>query len=290
VPSTISASGYNSLLACPYQFYARHGLHLNELDEVQEGLEKRDYGEYLHAILCRFHQIHPTIAGGDGAQLQAELAAITDEVFAAATEASYLSHAWALRWKALIPAYLNWQREHEAQGWNVAESEVQRTRDIPLPGGGSLTLKGRLDRVDARTRMKDEGERMKEKPSVGADPSSFILHPSSLQFTVLDYKAQGVKKLKDKLKEPGEDVQLPVYALLQGGEVTEAAFVSLDREGVESVSLEQDAAELGAAVEARLTELFDALHHGAGLPAQGLPEVCEWCEMRGLCRKDHWNE
>ncbi len=287
VPSTISASGYNSLLACPYQFYARHGLHLNELDEVQEGLEKRDYGEYLHAILCRFHQAHPTIASGDDAALQAELAAITDEVFAAATEASYLSHAWALRWKALIPAYLDWQRAHEAQGWKVAESEVQRSREIPLPGGRTLTLKGRLDRVDMRTRMKDEGGRMKET-SEGADTSSLIPHPSSLQFAVLDYKAQGVKKLKDKLKEPGEDVQLPVYALLQGGDVTEAAFVSLDRDGVESIPLEQDAAELGAAVEARLAELFDALHHGAGLPAQGLAEVCEWCEMRGLCRKDHW--
>lgn len=260
VPQTISASSYNSLLACPYQFYARHGLHLNELDEVQEGLEKRDYGEYLHAILCRFHQAHPTIAGGDDTALQAELAAISDEVFAAATEASYLSHAWALRWKALIPDYLGWQREREAQGWRVEESEVQRTRDVLLPDGRTLTLKGRLDRVDG----------------------------NGNSFAVLDYKAQGAKKLENKLKEPGEDVQLPVYALLHGSAVTEAAFVSLEREGVKSVPLEQDAAELGAAVEARLAELFDALHHGAGLPAQGLPEVCDWCEMRGLCRKDHW--
>lgn len=262
IPAAISASGYNSLLACPYQFYARHGLHLNELDEVQEGLEKRDYGEFIHAILCRFHEIHPTITGGDDAALQAELAAITDDVFAAATEASYLSHAWSLRWKALIPAYLEWQRSRETVGWRVEESEAQRTRDLPLPDGRTLTLKGRLDRADGNRNT----------------------------FAVLDYKAQGVKKLKDKLKQPGEDVQLPVYALLHGGDVTEAAFVSLDRDGVESIPLEQDVSELGAAVEARLAELFDALHRGAGLPAQGLPEVCEWCEMRGLCRKDHWNE
>src|SRR5512135_3133404 len=30
VPPAISASGYNSLLACPYQYYARHALRLNE--------------------------------------------------------------------------------------------------------------------------------------------------------------------------------------------------------------------------------------------------------------------
>src|SRR3989338_6757892 len=43
VPASVSISAYNSLVACPYQFYARHILRLNELDEVQEGIEKRDY-------------------------------------------------------------------------------------------------------------------------------------------------------------------------------------------------------------------------------------------------------
>ena len=44
VPASVSISAYNSLVACPYQFYARHILRLNELDEVQEVIEKRDYG------------------------------------------------------------------------------------------------------------------------------------------------------------------------------------------------------------------------------------------------------
>ncbi len=37
VPTSVSISAYNSLVACPYQFYARRILRLNELDEVQEG-------------------------------------------------------------------------------------------------------------------------------------------------------------------------------------------------------------------------------------------------------------
>ncbi|MEJ1959050.1 MAG: PD-(D/E)XK nuclease family protein [Nitrosomonadales bacterium] len=56
IPERISASGYNSLVACPYQFFARHMLRLNEMDEVREGVEKRDYGEWVHDILHRFHQ------------------------------------------------------------------------------------------------------------------------------------------------------------------------------------------------------------------------------------------
>ena len=28
---------------------------------------------------------------------------------------------------------------------------------------------------------------------------------------------------------------------------------------------------------------------GAPLPALGEGSVCEWCAVRGLCRKDFWN-
>ena len=69
----LSASGYNSLMACPYQFYARHALHLNELDEVQQALEKKDYGEHVHAILHHFHQRYPAIGGCDRAEMEQAL-------------------------------------------------------------------------------------------------------------------------------------------------------------------------------------------------------------------------
>ena len=32
-----------------------------------------------------------------------------------------------------------------------------------------------------------------------------------------------------------------------------------------------------------------ALRAGAGAPALGEGEVCETCEARGLCRRDHWS-
>jgi ATP-dependent helicase/nuclease subunit B len=61
VPREISASGYNALVACPYQFYAGYMLGLKELDEVQDLIDKRDYGSLLHGVLARFH---PRLSGG----------------------------------------------------------------------------------------------------------------------------------------------------------------------------------------------------------------------------------
>ena len=59
LPRRISASAYNALVACPYQYYARYVLGLSELDEVEEEIQKRDYGSLLHDVLTTFHRAHP---------------------------------------------------------------------------------------------------------------------------------------------------------------------------------------------------------------------------------------
>ena len=263
VPSSLSASGYNSLMACPYQFYARHALHLNELDEVQQALEKKDYGEHVHAILHHFHQRYPAISACDRTEMEQALRDISREEFRQALEADYLSRAWALRWEARIPTYLDWQAEREREGWRWSEGELWRTLELALDGSHSLTLKGRIDRVDTRS---DDGE---------------------AAYAVLDYKTQSRIGLQKKLETPGEDVQLPVYALLLADSVVEAAFLPVDEDGSTRLVAEEDIYALSQATGQRLRELFNALYQGAALPAQGTEQACAYCEMSGLCRKDY---
>lgn len=261
IPAAISPSGYNSLVACPYQFYARHALRLNELDEVSLALEKRDYGEYVHAILHRFHRDHPLLGDQDPAVLEQALRQISEQAFAHAIAADFVSHAWALRWDAAIPGYIRWQLAREEQGWRWCEGELEKTLTIELEDDKELVLRGRLDRVDK------SGEAL----------------------AVLDYKTQNAEGLKKKLREAGEDVQLPCYALLMDGTPRQAAFVAVDGTEVRQVEAEQAIADLAQANLARLRDMFAALHRGAPLPAQGTAQACEYCEMRGLCRKDYWN-
>ena len=59
LPARLSVSGYNSLVACPYQYFARHVLKLNEEDEISAEVDKSDYGSLVHAILYRFHAAIP---------------------------------------------------------------------------------------------------------------------------------------------------------------------------------------------------------------------------------------
>lgn len=260
LPRKISASGYNSLVACPYQFHARYVLRLAELDDVQEMIEKKDYGSLVHRVLTLFHGAHPWVSGVDPTAATRELEALSEREFAASVARNYLAQAWLARWKALIPAYLDWQREWESAGWSWKAGEVRRAIEITTPKGNQLALRGRLDRVD-------------EGPDGAA---------------VVDYKTSDPGRLKQLLESPGEDVQLPVYALLWGVPVAEALFLSMEREKVKAVPLGPDVQALADAVRARLCEVFDALAAGAPLPAQGVEGACEYCEMRGLCRRNYW--
>jgi ATP-dependent helicase/nuclease subunit B len=261
VPLRLSASAYASLMACPYQFFARRMLGLVEVEEVREALEKRDYGEFVHRILQRFHAMHPQLSGQPEETLAAALEAISREVFAPEIEENFLEHAWLARWLKCAPGYIAWQKTREAAGWRHAGGELVREIALHL-AGGELVLHGRLDRLDRR--------------SDGSE-------------AVLDYKTQDAQGLKRRLADHGEDVQLACYALLQGERVGEAAYVALDGEKPVELPL-PGVQEMAGAQGARLAAVIEALRAGAVLPAHGVDAACAWCEMRGLCRRDYHNE
>jgi ATP-dependent helicase/nuclease subunit B len=273
LPRRISASAYNALVACPYQYYAGYVLGLKELDEVEEELQKRDYGSLLHDVLARFHRAHAATSALDPASAQAELERLSEQAFGPVVARNYFAQAWLARWKGLIPSYLAWQRAREAAGWTWSGAEVDRSIEITTPKGATVTLHGRLDRVDMKQR----------------DPSS-ITRPPYQSYAVIDYKARAVKPLEDALRIPGEDVQLAVYALLWDNAVTEAMFLSVDRREVEAVAPDQEIRVLARGAGERLAAMFDALAAGAKLPAQGTEAACEYCDARGLCRKDYWHD
>lgn len=261
LPTTLSASGYSSLMNCPYQFFARHILRLNEMDEVQHELEKKDFGDYVHRILHRYHASYPE-AVGEAADAENALREVGQAVFREAVESNFISRAWALRWEALVPGYVKWQCAREREGWRWMAGEEWREVSLPVDIGFTVTLRGRIDRIDCR---RDESPR----------------------YALIDYKTQAREKLQRRLECPGEDVQLPFYAILFEQAVDEALYVSLDRDKVNGVSV-PDPMDLAERVRTRLKELFSLLLEGKGLPAHGQEAVCDYCEMRGVCRRDYW--
>lgn len=257
-PARISVSAWQSLVACPYQFFARHLLRLNERDEVPEEMDKRDYGSLVHRILACFHAAHPILSDRPAAELSASLLQISLDGFAEAEAEAYLAGAWRQRWSQHIEAYVAWALAREAAGYRYASAETPFKRDVEWGEGQVTRLEGRADRVDH--------------------------HDGAL--ALLDYKTQSRQTLNKKLDANAEDVQLTAYAWLAGA--SEAGFVTLDADKIENLDWAADLPSAAAAEGERLRAVLAGLAQGQPLPAQGASQVCAWCEMRGLCRRDHW--
>ncbi|MEQ1667309.1 MAG: PD-(D/E)XK nuclease family protein [Sulfuriferula sp.] len=261
IPQKISVSAYNALLACPYQYFARYMLGLNALDEVSAEVEKSDYGQVVHLILRHFHGQHASITQLGHEAAMAALIALSDAEFAPLLADDYFARAWHYRWLAQIPSYITWQIAREQEGWCWHQGEVDASRELALDGGFAITLRGRLDRID----------------KIGDD------------YAVLDYKTSAGKGLQDKAsKDIEEDVQLSAYALLLDGDVVQTAFVSLDDGSVTTIDLMQEPEAAAASCATRLVAIFNQLYQAAPLPAQGIDNACQYCEMRGVCRRDYW--
>lgn len=261
IPRRVSVSAYSSLVACPYRFFSRHVLGLGDMDEVSEEMDKSDYGALVHRVLERFHERHQVLSDLGDEQALSAMRGCVAEVFAPAVEDNFLATGWRLRWEKRLVAYLDWQRDREACGWRWAQAEARASRVLPLDEGGCIELYGRIDRIDKMDGVNDA-------------------------CALLDYKTQTVKAISNRLTD---DVQLPAYALLHGN-AAQAAYVALDDECIALVSAGDDGYLLKMAAEAqgqRLQQSFNAMHAGARLPAHGLDSVCRYCEMSGLCRKEH---
>ena len=252
LPAALSASAIESLRNCPYQFFSRVLLGLREADELEQELSKRDYGTWLHAVLQRFHEHR---GDDDDAALQAAAQA----ELALVDEAEFLPFSAAF--ERLRPLYLAWLAETEASGQRFAAGEVDRDcRPFAAPLDG-VVIKGRIDRID-------------EAPA---------------GTWLLDYKTGDAKALKEKVQARLEDTQLATYALLSGADpALQAAYLVLD-DGKGVAVLPHDAVSATAlALRDGLQADLGQLRDGAPLPALGEGRLCDFCEARGLCRKDDW--
>ena len=274
LPTRMNATAYEALRACPYRFFAERMLALGEAEELDDALEKRDYGSWLHTVLQAFHTQRPEAAGDADARTDDErlLRAIArqHQHRLDRDDADFLPYAaWFER---LAPLYLHWLHGQEALGMRVLATELAlEARPLGLAALG-LELAGRLDRLDAL-------------------PTA---HGPS--WRILDYKAKTSAALREQLREPLEDTQLAFYAaLLEGARPLPpgglaAAYLALDgREGALVLAHSEVQASAARLLEG-LADDFTRLAAGAALPALGEGSACTHCRARGLCRRDHWGE
>ena len=272
IPTSISASGYQQLLDCPYQFYAARCLKLSPQEGVQKFLAKSDYGERVHHCLLAFHKKSGNLPGPFPeriTELNQEKATlllenISKKIFSTDIEDNFIHRGWLKMWLNIIPRYINWQI-NQANSWEIhkLEEQIENIKISPY-----INIGGIIDRID--------------------------INQNNL--CVIDYKTGMTPDSESVLS--GEAIQLPFYALIADTQLShqravktnEVHYLSLsqDKFGLKISLNEEDLADLKPRVSKRLTDIFNDIHNGQALPAWGDSSTCSRCSMDGLCRKQVW--
>ena len=252
----LSASAYEDLRRCPYRFFALRQLRLQEADELESELGKRDFGNWLHTLL---HHFHEALKMAPGQSLPGRLAIINIAAEQASAELG-LSESEFLPFAAIWPrvraGYLEWLAGHEATGAQFAEGEVWK--DMPL---GPITLIGKLDRID----QMPDGSRI-----------------------VMDYKTEARPTTQARINDAREDTQLAFYAALLEDDTLAAAYVNLGEKEPTRTYGQPEIVDLRDELIHSILSDMARIADGAPLPALGEGKACDYCAARGLCRKDFW--
>ena len=272
LPKKLSASAYQRLINCPYQYFSADALSLKPLEELRDELNKANYGERIHTILQTFHSGHKfygsafnkTINANNRIAAEAYLNTVSEKVFLSDMENNVLHKSWLFRWQKHIPSYIDWQIKHQ-QDWTFHLSEEHKEVELDIDETNRLTVYGRLDRIDKTT-----------------DGHNHV---------IIDYKTGQSAAQEDV--DIGENVQLSTYAILDP-DATEVRYLSIDssdrRIETKSSLCDEELIENREASKKRIRTLFSEMRSHSELHAWGDINVCNYCNFSGLCRKQAWSK
>jgi ATP-dependent helicase/nuclease subunit B len=253
---SLSASAYEDLRTCPYRFFAMRQLGLRSVDELDAVVDKRDFGVWLHEVLKRFHEALASLNQPSDDTKRSLL----DDASVATTQSMGLADGeflpFAAAWPAVREGYLRWLVQHQASGAAFASAETDHSQRV-----GPVKLVGRIDRTDTL-------------------PGGEVL--------VLDYKTENTAKTASRIKEPLEDTQIAFYAALLPDDTLQGAYVNVgEREGTKTYT-QSDIVEARDALIGGVLHDMQRIAQGEPMLALGDGTACDFCQARGLCRKDFW--
>ncbi|WP_114653247.1 PD-(D/E)XK nuclease family protein [Polynucleobacter necessarius] len=294
LPISMSPSAYKALRDCPYRYYVRSILGLRRAKEFEEGFDASLAGQVLHALLKNFFQAlkteeqktYSSIHRSEDARrewMQEHLIKHSEKEFERLIKGDARVTGTLRDWQKQIPSFVDWQLKREAEGWQYHDAELLVGFMVMLidPDGvqREVEIVGRADRFDVNTN-------------------------SSSAAAVIDYKNQGINKIKKRADHLLNDPQLLIYARavnenaiaahLPGRTIEQAERVSLkadlkkaDDKIVRAYPVEQ-MPEMMEQFSEQLNADLEVLWARKPMKAFAPDSVCQYCEARGICRKGMW--
>ncbi len=271
-PRTHSVGAIELYTQCPFKYFARHVLRLEEETDQEEGLTPRERGIFIHEVFEAFFDRWVSEGGG----------AIT---------ADELPRARALLEEVMTP---------RLEALDRADAALERTRLLGSPVAPGLA--DLVFRMEAERAVPVLGRRLEEKFDAVFElegPCGPRRLPIRGVVDRIDLLADGTLRVIDyKSSLPPAAMQLAIYAVtaahrLRGHlgrqwTVGEAAYIVFNGSRVKSIGRDAEGrAQVLSEAQARFIAAVDGIQAGAFPPRPVQLHLCNSCAYAGVCRKDY---
>ena len=106
----------------------------------------------------------------------------------------------------------------------------------------------------------------------------------------MDYKTEARGTTAGRVGQAAEDTQLAFYAALLEEDTLRAAYVNVGERGKTELLEQPDVVQARDLLVEGILDDLQRIGGGAEMPALGEGKVCSFCAVRGVCRRDFWNE
>ncbi len=278
---TYAVSALERYLACPFRYFARHELELEEEAIDEPVLAPRQRGRFLHRVLERFY------AGWQAAGLGAVTAANLDQAldrFRALVEAALGELPPVDR--AVARAWLNGSAAAPGLAEQLFQLELSRPADIV-----ERLVEVRLERAYPVDDPGDEqGSRRTVRVRGTADRIDLLADGT---FRIVDYKT-------DRAPRRDRALQLPVYARCAEQRLdghrrrtwrpADAAYVAFGEPRLHVPLARGDLDRALSEGEARAAGALELIRRGAYPARPAERQLCSHCPYPTVCRKDYVDE
>jgi ATP-dependent helicase/nuclease subunit B len=228
----INVTSFRDYLECPFRFYLKHKLGMEELSDDKTGIDSLDFGNIIHVVLEKMGKEKKLWACSDVEELSASLEHLARQ-YTAAWFGSPLPLAVQVSLESAVQRLNALARQQVLlvrEGWKIVAAE-QRIKDFKYHRGFLIT--GKIDRIDrndnsGKIRIIDyktsDSAEGPEKAHIGSP------RPETPEYNCVT-AGSGSKRVSRKR---WTNLQLPLYHLLYTGkeqfdEKIELAYFNLPK-------------------------------------------------------------
>ncbi len=151
----LSVTQFRDYLTCPFRFYLKHGLKMQEVDASRTEMDAMEFGNLLHSVLDQFSKEGESGTSTDANVIRAEFHCLLDRhlhgIFGARLTVPVTIQRESARQR------LSWWADLEAQeraaGWRIIESETRISPDGNAWKLSDTIVSGIVDRVERHEQL-----------------------------------------------------------------------------------------------------------------------------------------